>query len=176
MGSVLMKRNFKENYLDQEVTIFHLEGDVFHCIPMLNQVLADFWGRGQRIQTFRGPMPQLCPCHSNVLMRKLTFIPRIQCRFKDKQYLKEEKSNVGSVTDEPEVYLIQTGSVSINLVLSDDMRRHLTTPGLQTLEGERLKAHLVTVKGGCLWKVNTELFYSGENRRLRKNKATNHSV
>lgn len=48
------------------------------------------------------------------------------------------------------LYLIQTGSVSINLVLSDDMRHHLTTPGLQTLVGQRLKAHLVTVEGGCL--------------------------
>lgn len=40
----LMKRNSKKNDLDQEVTIFHLEGDVFHCISMLNQVLPDFWG------------------------------------------------------------------------------------------------------------------------------------
>lgn len=43
MSSVfLMKRNSKKNDLDQEVTIFHLEGDVFHCISMLNQVLPDF--------------------------------------------------------------------------------------------------------------------------------------
>lgn len=40
----LMKINFKKNYLNQELTIFHLEGDVFHCISMLNQVLPDFWG------------------------------------------------------------------------------------------------------------------------------------
>lgn len=31
-----------DSYLDQEVAVLHLEGDVFHCISVLYQVPADF--------------------------------------------------------------------------------------------------------------------------------------
>lgn len=45
---------------------------------------------------------------------------------------------------------LQTGSARLNLILSDDVGHHLTTARLQTLVGQRLKAHLITVEGGCL--------------------------
>lgn len=53
------------------------------------------------------------------------------------------------MTDAPQ-YLFDPNRECINLVLSDDVRHHLTTPCLQTLVGQRLKAHLVAVEGGCL--------------------------
>lgn len=49
------------------------------------------------------------------------------------------------------VYSVSTGGlIAAYLVLSDDMRHHLSAAGLQTLVGQRLEAHLVAVEGGCL--------------------------
>lgn len=34
--------DYTDSYLDQEVAVFHLECDVFHCISVFYQMLADF--------------------------------------------------------------------------------------------------------------------------------------
>lgn len=49
------------------------------------------------------------------------------------------------------VYSVGTGGlIAAYLVLSDDVRHRLSAAGLQTLVGQRLEAHLVTVERGCL--------------------------
>lgn len=48
------------------------------------------------------------------------------------------------------IYSTSTGCLTAYLILSDDMRHHLSAASLQTLVGQRLEAQLIAVEGGCL--------------------------
>lgn len=158
-----MKVNFKQCYLDQEVTIFHLECNVFDCISMLDQVFPDFWG--ERVENRNHLNHQN---YTTTVIQALWWwdspsFPGFSGDAKTKSICEERGTMQDQGQMKESIYLIQEGSVIINLILSDDMRNHLSTPSLQTLVGQRLKAHLITVVGGCLWSVNMVLFYSGKS-------------